>query len=66
MRDKLESLTHAQLIQVIEWTLNDTYNAQHNYQGLDAKIKGWCGMLNEAIKYQINKAYDRNCRSEEQ
>jgi len=66
MRDKLDSLTHSQLIQVIEWTLNDTYNASKNYDGLDERVKGWCAMLNEAIKYQIDKAYDRNCRSEEQ
>ena len=68
LRDKLDSLTHTQLIQVIEWTVNDLNNAANhtNYESLDEKVKSWCRMLSEAVKHQVNKAYDRNCKSEEQ
>lgn len=66
MNDKLESLSHSQLIGVIKWTLNDLYNAKNNYEGLDDNIKNWCGMLEEAVKYQVNKAYMKNVRTEEQ
>lgn len=66
MNDKLESLSHSQLVSVIRWTLNDLYNAKNNYQGLDENIKNWCGMLEEAVKYQVSKAYMKNVRTEEQ
>ena len=66
MQDKLESLTHSQLIQVINWTVNDLKNAANNYAGLDEKVKGWCAMLVEAVEYQVDKAYNKNLRGEEQ
>jgi len=66
MQDKLESLTHSQLIQVINWTVNDLNNAANNYSGLDKRVKGWCAMLAEAVEYQVNKAYYKNCKGEEQ
>lgn len=66
MQDKLESLTHSQLIQVINWTVNDLKNAANNYAGLDEKVKGWCAMMSEAVEYQIEKAYNKNLRGEEQ
>lgn len=64
--DKLDNLTNTQLRTVIKWTLADTKNAATNYHGLDEQIKGWCAMLNEAIKYQIDKAVSSNTRKEEQ
>ena len=66
MQDKLESLTHSQLIQVINWTVNDLNNAANNYAGLDERVKGWCAMLAEAVEYQVDKAYNKNLRGEEQ
>lgn len=66
MQDKLESLTHSQLIQIINWTVNDLNNAANNYSGLDERVKGWCAMLVEAVEHQVNKAYDKNLKGEEQ
>jgi len=59
MISKLDELNKDQLKQVIVWTLNDLDNAatSSNYQKLDDKIKGWCAMLAEAVRYQIDKAF---------
>ena len=58
MINKLDELNKDQLKQVIVWTLNDLDNAatSSNYQKLDDKVKGWCAMLAEAVRYQIDKA----------
>ena len=60
--DMLDTLSNDQLKQVIKWTINDLSNAatSSNYQKLDEKIKGWCSMLQEAVIYQISKAYKAN------
>ena len=60
--EMLNDLSNDQLKQVIVWTLNDLDNAakSSDYQKLDAKIKGWCSMLHEAVIYQIQKAYKAN------
>jgi len=62
MINKLDELNKDQLKQVIVWTLNDLDNAATsvNYQKLDDKVKGWCGMLAEAVRHQIDKAYKLN------
>tara|TARA_R100001082_G_scaffold91847_1_gene58458 strand:+ start:775 stop:984 length:210 start_codon:yes stop_codon:yes gene_type:complete len=62
MINKLDELNKDQLKQIILWTLNDLDNAagSTNYQKLDDKIKGWCAMLSEAVRHQINKAYKAN------
>ena len=65
INDKLDSLTEHQLKAVIKWTLSDLYNATHNYQGLNENVKGWCVMLDEAIKYQIDKQYKSTVNEEE-
>ena len=59
MINKLDELNKDQLKQVIVWTLNDLDNAatSTNYQKLDDKVKGWCAMLAEAVRYQIDKAF---------
>ena len=59
MINKLDELNKDQLKQVIVWTLNDLDNAatSSNYQKLDDKVKGWCAMLAEAVRYQIDKAF---------
>jgi|TARA_X000001382_G_scaffold125383_3_gene110771 hypothetical protein len=64
--DKLQQLEKVQLIQIIKWSLNDTENAATNYKGLDKRVKSWCAMLNEAIIYQIDKAYNKLVKGEEQ
>lgn len=66
IKDKMDSLNSKQLRQVISWTLNDLYNATHNYKGLDEGIKNWCAMLREAIDYQIDKAYNKLVSTEEE
>ena len=68
MQDKLECLTHKQLINIINWTVQDLENATKSthYRKLDWKVKGWCGMLREAVLYQIDKAYNNNTKGEEQ
>lgn len=66
VNDKLQELNKQQLINIIKWTLNDTLNASQSYEGLDERVKGWCAMLNEAIIYQINKAYNTLVKGEEQ
>jgi len=63
--DKLDSLTNAQLKAVIKWVLADTRRAANNYSGLHENVKGWCAMLNEAVLYQIDKAYNKNVGEEE-
>lgn len=68
MQDKLECLTHKQLIEIINWTVQDLDNAakSEHYRKLDYKVKGWCAMLSEAMLHQINKAYNNNSKGEEQ
>jgi len=67
MINKLDELNKDQLKQVIVWTLNDLENAagSTNYQKLDDKVKGWCAMLAEAVKYQIDKALKQTVNEEE-
>lgn len=65
INDKLESLTENQLRSVIKWTLSDLYKAMHQYQGLNEYVKGWCSMLDEAIRYQIDKQYNTTVNKEE-
>ena len=67
MINKLNELNKDQLKQVIVWTLNDLDNAatSSNYQKLDEKVKGWCAMLAEAIRYQIDKALKQTVNEEE-
>ncbi len=62
IEEMLDTLSNDQLKQIIKWTINDLSNAatSSNYQKLDAKIKGWCAMLNEAVIYQVSKAYKAN------
>ena len=64
--DKLQSLEKVQLIQIIKWSLADTHNAANQYQGLDERVRGWCAMLHGAIIYQIDKAYNKLVKGEEQ
>ena len=58
----LDKLSKKQLKQIIVWTLNDLDNAagSTNYQKLDDKVKGWCAMLAEAVRHQIDKALKQN------
>lgn len=65
--NKLDELNKDQLKQVIVWTLNDLDNAatSSNYQKLDDKVKGWCAMLAEAVRYQIDKALKQTVNEEE-
>ena len=67
MINKLDELNKDQLKQVIVWTLNDLDNAatSSNYQKLDDKVKGWCAMLAEAVRYQIDKAFKQTVNEEE-
>jgi hypothetical protein len=67
MINKLDELNKDQLKQVIVWTLNDLDNAatSSNYQKLDDKVKGWCAMLAEAVRYQIDKAFNQTVNEEE-
>ena len=67
MINKLDELNKDQLKQVIVWTLNDLENAatSSNYQKLDEKVKGWCAMLAEAVRYQIDKALRQTVNEEE-
>ena len=67
MINKLDELNKDQLKQVIVWTLNDLDNAakSSNYQKLDDKVKGWCAMLAEAVRYQIDKALKQTVNEEE-
>jgi hypothetical protein len=65
INDKLDSLTEQQLKAVIKWTLSDLYRTVHEYQGLNEHVKGWCSMLDEAIKYQIDKQYNSTVNEEE-
>jgi hypothetical protein len=67
MINKLDELNKNQLKQIIVWTLNDLDNAagSTNYQKLDDKVKGWCGMLAEAVRYQIDKALKQTVNEEE-
>ena len=63
----LNKLTNKQLKQIIVWTLNDLDNAagSTNYQKLDDKVKGWCAMLAEAVRHQIDKALKQTVNEEE-
>ena len=63
----LDKLSNKQLKQIIVWTLNDLDNAagSANYQKLDDKVKGWCAMLAEAVRYQIDKALKQTVNEEE-
>ena len=65
--NKLDELNKDQLKQVIVWTLNDLDNAatSSNYQKLDDKVKGWCAMLAEAVRYQIDKELNQTVNEEE-
>lgn len=65
INDKLDSLTEQQLRTVIKWTLSDLYRTVHKYQGLNEYVKGWCSMLDEAIRYQIDKQYNSTVNEEE-
>ena len=67
MINKLDELNKDQLKQVIVWTLNDLDNAatSSSYQKLDDKVKGWCAMLAEAVRYQIDKAFKQTVNEEE-
>lgn len=67
MINKLDELNKDQLKQVIVWTLNDLDNAagSANYQKLDDKVRGWCAMLAEAVRYQIDKALKQTVNEEE-
>jgi len=63
----LDKLNKEQLKQVIVWTLQDLDNAatSENYLKLDAKVRSWCGMLAEAVRYQIDKALKQTVNEEE-
>ena len=63
----LDKLNKEQLKQVIVWTLQDLDNAatSENYLKLDDKVRGWCGMLAEAVRYQIDKALRQTVNEEE-
>ena len=62
--DKLKELSKEQLINIINWTRRDLYNAAINTQ-LNAFVRGWCRMLKEAIEYQVTKAFDTLVKEEE-
>lgn len=62
---KLFELSKLQLISVIKWTLNDLKSAKDN-SNLNEHARNWCAMLDEAVEYQINKAFDSNVKQEEQ
>jgi hypothetical protein len=62
--DKLKELSKEQLINIINWTRRDLYNAGINKQ-LNAFVRGWCRMLKEAIEYQVTKAFNTLVKEEE-
>lgn len=62
---KLDELSKLQLISVIKWTLRDLKSAKDNSK-LNEHARNWCAMLDEAVEYQINKAFNSLVKQEEQ
>lgn len=62
--DKLKELSKEQLINIINWTRRDLYNAAINTQ-LNSFVRGWCRMLKEAIEHQVTKAFNTLIKEEE-
>jgi len=62
--DKLKELSKEQLINIINWTRRDLYNAGINTE-LNSFVRGWCRMLKEAIEYQVTKAFNTLVKEEE-
>lgn len=64
INDQLESLSEQQLRTVLLWTLRDLFNWQRN--GSLPEVSRFAAMLDEAVQYQIGKAYKTNLKGEEQ
>ena len=60
INDQLESLSEHQLRTVLLWTLRDLFNWQRN--GALPEVSRFAAMLDEAVQYQISKAYKTNIR----
>ena len=62
INDQLESLSEHQLRTVLLWTLRDLFNWQRN--GALPEVSRFAAMLDEAVQYQISKAYKTNVRKQ--
>ena len=62
INDQLESLSEHQLRTVLLWTLRDLFNWQRN--GALPEVSRFAAMLDEAVQYQIRKAYKTNVRKQ--
>ena len=61
---KLQELNKKQLIDIINWTRRDLQTAGQNRE-LNSFVRGWCRMLQEAVEYQISKAFKSLVKEEE-
>ena len=64
INDQLDSLSEHPLRTVLLWTLRDLFNWQRN--GSLPEVSRFAAMLDEAVQYQISKAYKTNLKGEEQ
>lgn len=55
IQDKLKLLSKKSLIDIILWTLKDLFNWSRN--GSIEPIARYAAMMDEAVRYQIDKAY---------
>ena len=62
INDQLESLSEHKLRTVLLWTLRDLFNWQRN--GALPEVSRFAAMLDEAVQYQISKAYKTNVRKQ--
>lgn len=63
INDKLDTLNANQLRTVIRWTLTDLITWTNN--GALPEVSRFAAMLDEAVRYQVDKAFNNTINEEE-
>lgn len=63
INDKLDTLNANQLRTVIRWTLTDLITWTNN--GALPEVSNFAAMLDEAVRYQVDKAFKQTINEEE-
>jgi len=63
INDKLDTLNANQLRTVIRWTLTDLITWTKN--GALPEVSRFAAMLDEAVRYQVDKAFNKTINEEE-
>lgn len=63
INDKLDTLNANQLRTVIRWTLTDLITWTNN--GALPEVSRFAAMLDEAVRYQVDKAFKQTMNEEE-